>query len=174
MISFITSNTKKFEEAKAILPSLEQKQLDLPEIQDTNPEKVVGAKLKAALKHCDEVVVEDTSLHMDCLGGLPGPFIKHFLETIGPDGLFELAEKLGNNKAQGKAIFGYGKGNELHFFEGIVEGTIVKRRVADGFGWDLVFQPDGESKTFAEMTVEEKNKISHRKKAAEKLREFLN
>src|SRR3989344_9423933 len=95
---FITGNKNKFAEVKSVLSDIEQLDMDLPEIQDFDPHKVVRAKLIEALKHKDgEFIVEDTSLYLDCLGGLPGPLIKWFMKTIGNEGLCNLAEKLGNN-----------------------------------------------------------------------------
>lgn len=93
---FITGNQGKFEEAESIIPDVEQFDVNLPEIQDTDSKEVIKAKLLEAFKHKDgEFIVEDTSLHMTCLNGLPGPFIKWFLKTVGTEGLFNLAEKLG-------------------------------------------------------------------------------
>ena len=111
---------------------------------------------------------------MDAIPGLPGPLVKWFLETIGVKGLAEVAFKLGNTRAKAKTIIGYATGSEkIHFFEGEVVGSIVEPRVDTGFGWDLIFIPEGYTKTFAEMTQEEKNTISMRGKAAQKLAEFL-
>lgn len=175
MLYFITSNKNKFEEVKAILGNVEQLDIDLPEVQDIDAKNIVRAKLLEALNHKDgEFIVEDTSLYFDCLQGLPGPLIKWFLKTIGNDGLANLAEKLGNNKTEAKTIIGYAKNrDEIEFFEGAIPGKIVAQTGVSGFGWDPIFQPDGHDKTFAEMTAEEKNGVSMRKIAVEKLREFL-
>ena len=81
---FITGNKNKFEEVKSILPNTEQLDIDLPEIQDIDAKIIIRAKLLAALKHKDgEFIVEDTSLYLDCLGGLPGPLIKWFMKNMG-------------------------------------------------------------------------------------------
>ena len=175
MIYFITGNKNKFEEAKAILLSIEQLDIDLPEVQETDAHEIIKAKLQGAFKYSQgEFIVEDTSLYFDCLNGLPGPLIKWFLKTIGNDGLVNLTEKLGNDKAVAKTIVGYAKdSNEVHFFEGSLRGRIVKPRGNIGFGWDPIFLPEGSGKTFAEMSQEEKNAISMRRIALNKLKEFL-
>ena len=175
MLYFITGNKNKFAEVKAILPEVKQLDIDLPEIQDIDPHKIIKAKLQAAFDHAQgEFIVEDTSLYLDCLNGLPGPLIKWFLQTIGNDGLSNLAEKLGNNKAIAKTIIGYAKNPEkVHFFEGVIKGKIVKPQGETTFGWDPIFLPDGYEKTFAQMDKEEKNKISMRRQALNKLKEFL-
>jgi len=172
---FITGNKNKFSEVKAIIPNVEQLDIDLPEIQDIDAKKIISAKLLEALNYKQaEFIVEDTSLYLECLNGLPGPLIKWFMKTIGNDGLFNIAEKLGNNKAEAKTIIGYAKNpKEIYYFEGSVKGKIVSPRGKSGFGWDPIFQPEGFSKSFAELTPEEKNKISMRRIALNKLKEFL-
>ncbi|MBU0476683.1 RdgB/HAM1 family non-canonical purine NTP pyrophosphatase [Patescibacteria group bacterium] len=188
---FITGNKNKFNEVRAILSeaknkvltegevlvldNVEQFDIDLPEVQDIDSRKIIKAKLLAALKHKKgELIVEDTSLSFDCLKGLPGPFIKWFLKTMGREGLANLVEKLGNNKAEAKCIIGYAKSDkEIYFFEGLVRGRIVAPKGDSDFGWDPIFQPDGFLKTFAQMAREEKNSISHRRIALNKLKEFL-
>jgi len=170
---FITGNKGKFEEVKSILGNVEQLDIDLPEIQEIDARKIIKAKLLEALRHRKgEFFVEDTSLYLDCLKGLPGPLIKWFLKTIGNEGLYKITEKLENNKAEAKTIIGYAKGGEIHFFEGKITGKIVSPR-GTGFGWDPIFQPDGFSKTCGEMTSHEKNKISMRKAALTKLKDYL-
>ena len=80
---------------------------------------------------------------------------------------------MGNQLAQAKTIIGYKHNNgNTHYFEGVVNGHIVSPR-GKGFGWDAIFQPVNYAKTFGEMTPEEKNKISMRKLAAQKLKDFL-
>lgn len=172
---FITGNEGKFKEAKEIIPSLVQLNLDLPEIQDIDPKEIIKFKLLQALKHKKgNFVIEDASLCLDCLGGLPGPLIKWFTKTIGNDGLYKIAKLHKNNKAYAKVIVGYAKNSkELHFFEGKIKGTIVAAKGEFGFGWDPIFMPEGFKKTFAQMSLEEKNKISMRKKAFTKLKKFL-
>ncbi len=174
---FITGNKNKFEEARAILGSVKIKQLDidLPEIQSLDSKEIVKVKLLEALEHAKGgVVVEDASLSMACLNGLPGPFIKWFCKTIGIRGLANIAKRSGNNKAGVRLVVGYAKNpKEMYFFESRVRGKIVLPRGKTTFVWDPIFQPAGHTKTYAEMGLEEKNKISHRRIAFDKLRKFL-
>lgn len=175
MLYFITGSKNKFEEVKAILPEVEQLDIDLPEIQEIDAQKIIKAKLQAAFAHREgEFIVEDVSFYLDCLNGLPGPLIKWFLKTIGNEGLVNLATKLGNDRAVAKTLIGYARRtNDIHFFEGTIKGRIVEARGEKGFGWDPIFIPDGHEKTFAEMGIEEKNEISMRRIALNKLKEFL-
>jgi len=175
-LRFITGNKNKFEEVKSILDNVELKQLniDLPEIQDIDAHKIIRKKLTSALKHKKgEFIVEDTSLYIDCLNGLPGPLIKWFLQTIGNGGLYEIAKNMGR-EAEAKTIIGYARSEkEIYFFEGTVSGKIVEPKGDSNFGWDPIFQPERFSESFAEMSKEQKNKISMRRKALEKLKVFL-
>lgn len=169
---FITGNKNKFEEARSIISDLNQFEIDLPEIQNIDPRIIIKAKLLEAFNHRKgEFIVEDTSLYLDCLNGLPGPLIKWFLETIGNNGLYNIAKKLNNFNAEAKTVIGYAKNKkEIKFFEGIVKGRIVSPKGKQGFGWDPIFKPKSFDKTFAEMPTEEKNKISMRRIALNKLK----
>lgn len=173
-IHFITSNTKKFDEARAVLPDLRQLAIDLPEIQEVDARAIIEAKLDEALKHrSGGFVVEDTSLYLDCLNGLPGPLIKWFLRTVGNDGLARIAERLGNPRAEVRTIVGYATApDDIRYFEGAIAGTVSSPAGA-GAGIDPIFRPEGSVKSFAEMGPEEKNKISMRRIAFEKLKRHL-
>ena len=101
------------------------------------------------------------------LNGFPGPLAKWFLKSLGVDGVFNLIKKLGGNDgAVLYAQIGYAEdAYNIVYFEGAVHGKIVAPKGEKGFGFDPIFQPDGSEKTFAEMTLEEKNNLSHRGKA---------
>ncbi len=174
-IYFITSNEGKFKDAKSIIPEIEKMEIDLPEIQEINPKKIIEAKLIEANKQKKgRFIISDASLYLEAIPGLPGPLIKWFEKTIGNLGLFQLAKNMGNFGAYAKVIVGYmDDRDKINYFEGEIKGKIVKPRGSNGFGWDEIFQPNGFKKTFAEMTFEEKNKISHGRIALEKLKEYL-
>lgn len=111
----------------------------------------------------------------NALNGLPGPYIKWFLDKLGPEGLHKLLA--GFDDKTGKAIctFAYtsGENSEVLLFQGITTGTIVAPRGTRDFGWDPIFQPDGFDKTYGELPKETKNQISHRFRALDKLREYF-
>jgi len=171
---FITGNKGKLAEVQSILGGVEALDIDLPEIQSLDAHEIIKAKLEEAQKHHDgEFIVEDTSLYFEGLRGLPGPLIKWFMKTIGNDGLYKTAEAFGNFNAEAKTIIGYSDTqNNISFYEGNIKGTIVSPR-GDGFGWDPIFQPENYSKTFGELSAEEKNSFSMRKIALEKLKSNL-
>lgn len=174
-ITFVTGNKNKFAEASQIIPELEMHDLDLVEIQDVDSQKIIEYKLNEAKKNLvGNIVVEDNSLAFSCLGSLPGPLIKWFVKEVGNDKLYRLCESFNNFSTVAKVTIGYSdeSGNN-HFFEGSIEGKIVQPIGDNGFGWDAIFQPKGFDKTFAQMTAEEKNQISMRQIAFQKLADFL-
>jgi non-canonical purine NTP pyrophosphatase (RdgB/HAM1 family) len=95
------------------------------------------------------------------------------LESLENKGLFELVSKYKDRTATVKTIIGYTNSGKIMFFEGVVDGMIVSPKGENGFGFDKIFLPNNNKKTFAEMELEEKTKLSPRKIAAEKLKEFL-
>ncbi len=171
---FVTGNKSKFQEVNSIINHIKQLDIDLPEIQDIDSQKIIEEKLKSALNHASgNFIVEDNSLLINGMNGLPGPQIKWFLKTIGNDGLFTLTKVFGTD-ATAKVIIGFAENpDKILYFEGVIEGEIVEPRGENGFGWDAIFQPKGSSKTFAEMTLDEKNEFSMRRIATEKLRDYL-
>ena len=175
-ITFVTGNKDKFKEAKLIIPQLEMQDVDLPEIQTLNIKELITHKLNEARKvtRGAAIVVEDQQMYIKCLSGLPGPFIKWFLKTLDVKGLADLVHKYKDHAASATTTLGFseGKGN-IQFFESTVSGKIVQPRGTNGWGWDPIFEIENLGKTFAELTIEEKNEISMRRKAFNKLKDYL-
>jgi inosine triphosphate pyrophosphatase len=171
----ITGNTNKFLEVAEILDEVTQINLDLPEIQEIDPHKVIREKLLDALKHHKgALIVEDTSFFLDCLPGLPGPLFKWFEKTIGAQGVYEIAKRFNSFGASAKSCVGLAKSeDEIFFFEGEIRGKVVPPTKGEGFGFDFIFQPEGYTKTFAQLGRAEKNNFSHRRIALNKLKDFL-
>jgi len=121
------------------------------------------------------VLVEDTCLCFNALKGLPGPYIKWFLEKLGHEGLNKLLYGFEDKSAFALCTFSlsWGPGHDPIVFSGKTDGKIVEARGPKDFGWDPIFQPDGYDQTFAEMSKETKNSISHRRRALNKVREYL-
>lgn len=175
MIHFVTGNVNKFAEARALLPELERLDLVLPEIQSLDLAEVLQAKIESArAQHSGSFIIEDVAMMFDALNGFPGPFIKWFQSSLGNEKIAALTEALGNDRAEVLLMLGYvdAAGEEYHF-EGRVAGRIVRPRGSDAFGFDPIFIPDGQTKTYGEMTREEKRAVSHRSLALAKLKEFL-
>lgn len=175
-IYFVTGNKNKLKEVQMIWPEIEGLELDLKEVQELEPKNILEEKLEEAKKYKPNtcLMVEDLSLEIDGMNGLPGPLIKWFLKSVGREGVYKMAKMFGNQEAIARVTLGFvDKNGENKYFEGIVKGKIVEPRGESDFGWDPIFIPEGFDKTFAEMGAEEKNKISHRKIALEKLRKFV-
>lgn len=175
-IYLVTGNSGKFVEFRRFLPQVQQLKVDLEEIQSLDIREIITAKLQAARRHHTEgmLLVEDTSLALDCLDGLPGPFIKWFEKIMGIRALAEKAEKLGNTRAIARTVIGIlDENNQARFFEGELEGDFVSPRGMHDFGWGPSFQPKGMATTFGEMSREEKDNIGMRGLAIKELIKFL-
>lgn len=169
-VTFVTGNAKKLEEVKQILGNsipFHSLKLDLPELQG-EPEDISREKARLAAKQVKgPVLVEDTCLCFNALKGLPGPYIKWFLQKIGHEGLNNMLMAYEDKSAYALCIFSLalGPNAEPMTFVGKTMGKIVPPKGPNDFGWDPIFQPDGYEQTYAEMPKEEKNKISHRSRA---------
>ncbi len=178
-ITFVTGNKAKAREVSRILNiPLEILETEIEEIQEIDLEKVALNKLDQAYKIVSgPVIIDDISLEISAWKGFPGPLIKWVLKSENDTArlLLKLLENESNRKATAKLAIGYHDGKNPHLFIGSIDGEIASEiRGENGFGWDPVFIPNGENKTFAQMSPEEKDKISHRKKALIKLSDFLN
>ncbi|CAM8909601.1 unnamed protein product [Rhodiola kirilowii] len=169
-VTFVTGNAKKLEEVRQILGNsvpFQSLKLDLPELQG-EPEDISREKARLAAKEVNgPVLVEDTCLCFNALKGLPGPYIKWFLQKTGHEGLNNLLMAYEDKSAFALCVFSLALGpdSEPLTFIGKTDGKIVPARGPTDFGWDPIFQPDGYDQTYAEMSKEVKNKISHRYRA---------
>jgi len=172
----VSSNPNKAIEAERILGMpLIRASIVLPEIQAARVEEITRYKLEVArTKGYGRLIVEDVSLGFDELGNFPGPYVRWLLESAGGKGLAAIAYALNNRAAKAECCVAYWDGTEGHVFSGECTGEVLVQPRGDGqFGWDPWFQPRGSTKTFAEMTPDEKDKISHRGHAYRKLADYL-
>jgi XTP/dITP diphosphohydrolase len=170
---FVTSNENKWQEAQRILGrSLERVSLDLPEIQAPSTRDVALEKARAAYAVLQRpVIVEDAGVELSALGGFPGPFIKYWERLGGLESICRALDGSGNRAAAAVCVLGLCTSSGAEVVEGRVEGTISQAlRGVNGFGWDAIFIPAGEARTFGEMTGAEKDERSHRRRAWEALR----
>lgn len=152
----------------------------VPEYQG-EPEDISKQKAILASQQINgAVLVEDTSLCFNALQGLPGPYIKWFLDKLGHDGLNKLLTPYDDKTAYAQCVFAFcaGPSHEPVTFVGRCPGRIVPARGPNTFGWDPIFQPDKEQgqpgdQTFAEMDKVTKNRISHRSRSLELVKEFF-
>lgn len=181
VVTFVTGNRNKLAEVVAILGAdfpfeLRNQAVDLPELQG-EPADIAREKCRLAAQQVrGPVLVEDTSLCFNALQGLPGPYVKWFLDKTGHEGLNNLLAAYDDKSAYAQCIFAYASSADdvdPQVFVGRTPGVIVAARGPSDFGWDPIFQPDGFESTYAEMDKTTKNTISHRYKSLELLRTFL-
>ena len=172
-LRFVTGNEGKVEEAQAYLDGLatvEQVGYDYTEIQHDDLEEIAkrGAResydaIAAADEEIDGVLVDDTGLFVDALGGFPGPYSAYVEGTVGVERVWDLTSAEENRRAHFRTVLAYADEDGVETFEGSVAGTLVEPRGEGGFGYDPIFAYNGQ--TLAEMTAAEKNAISHRGRA---------
>jgi XTP/dITP diphosphohydrolase len=182
VVFFATGNFHKFNEARSILTGLDvavgMLRMKDVEIQSDSLVEIAEASAREVFKRCRlPVIVEDAGLFIDALNGFPGPYAAYAYKTVGNRGLLKLMESVENRKAAFRSAIAYCDSEKVPvIFEGEAAGEITKEeRVGNGksgFGFDPIFQPSGSAKTFAEMTLEEKNRFSHRAMAVRKFAEW--
>lgn len=177
---FVTSNEGKAREAEQLLGTqVEAVSLELPELQTLSFEEVVrGKAVEAARLTGRRVLVEDSGLELRVWKGYPGPFTKWITNHIDDAALARMLDPFEDRSAEAVAVVGIAepgqRPDEVLVAEGRIRGSIAAApRGSSGFGWDVLFIPEGESRTWAEMTVEEKLRDSHRSRAFAALAKLL-
>jgi XTP/dITP diphosphohydrolase len=168
-VTFVTSNPGKVVEVRRVLSAygigVRWSRRELPEPQSARLEDVVRAKLASAVRPGRAVVVEDSGIFLAALEGFPGVYSRFVYDTIGLSGVLRLAD--GHSRtAEFRTVAGYRRGRTTLLAPGTVRGTLARRpRGGNGFGYDPIFVPDGERRTFGEMAPDEKDAYSHRGRA---------
>lgn len=179
MIRFVTRNEGKFREVAAVFAAahlpLDRLDMEKTEIQAERLEDVVAFAARDLARRVDgDFLVDDSGLFVDALGGFPGVYSHFVYRTLGCRGLLTLLKGEPNRKATFRAAFALRRGDAIRLFSGEVGGVVAAAvRGTGGFGFDPVFVPNGAIRTFAEMTVEEKNQLSHRAAAARQVVAYL-
>lgn len=190
-ILFVTGNKNKLAEAKSILGDefeVDNIDIDLPEIQTTSVKEVMEYKIKFAYQEASKIhgkniniICEDTGLSFANMNNFPGALIKFYFKALGNEGIVKHNR---GSECTANTVIGLHNREGTFFFEGITHGTVPNRVPnVESFGWDPIFIPklDGRSrntnhyqgKTYAEIPIEIKNKISQRSKAFEKLKKHF-
>ena len=184
VIFFATGNFNKFREAKEILNrnkfATAMIRFKGVEIQSESLEEIARTAVKNAFSKTSlPVFVEDAGLFIEALDGFPGPYAAYVYKTVHNKGILKLMSEVSERQAKFRSVIAYQDQYlaEPKCFLGESKGKITKNERMEkgksGFGFDPIFQPDGNDKTFAEMTVDEKNSYSHRATAVQKLAEWL-
>ncbi len=184
VVFFATGNTSKFNEARSILGShgiaVGMLRLKGDEVQSESLQEIAEKSVQNAYRKSHlPIFVEDAGLFIGALSGFPGPYAAYVYKTIHNGGILKLMEGIEDRRATFQSVISYcddqNTVDPLSFYgESKGEITTEERREQgkSGFGFDPIFQPDGSSKTFAEMTIAEKNGYSHRAMAIRKFAEW--
>lgn len=178
-ITYVSSNAGKAEYLGRYLNHpFTHHVMELDEIQSLDLVKVAEHKAKEAYAKLKKpVLVDDVALSFNALGGnLPGPYIKWFLQELKPKGLCRMLDEFNDRGAEGKICMTYYDGKVLKNFVGSLAGTIAKepRQGIRGYGWDVIFIPEGSDKTYSEMNDDEINTFGIRTvKIFPELKKFL-
>lgn len=175
---FISGNQNKINYlSKSLGMTLEHQKIDLDEIQSADPRVVIEHKVRQAYSLIQQpVLVEDTSLGFNALNGLPGPFVKFFVDVEdGLENMCRMLDGFNDRSAYGSVLYGYFDGRDLHFFEGRLNGTIAEHPRGDGgYGWDRIFIPDGYNNlTRAELSAHDDIETYNKLRDTKGLLEFL-
>ena len=172
-LKFVTGNLDKVREASDILecPLDHVSGLKIDEIQASDINKIVAHKAEQAFNKLKcPILVEDSGLIFSAWNGLPGALIKWFEISVGCHGLLKMLEGFENREASAVCVAAIFDGQKMILTKGERKGVISQSiRGENGFGWDVIFIPEQYDKTYAEMDFNQKNAISHRRMAFEKL-----
>ncbi len=178
-LHFLTGNRDKFLEVKLVLNEFGIDVVQVPrgkvEIQSQSLEEIAVYAVKNLRGVGGFVFTEDAGLFVRALRGFPGPYSSYVYRTIGIEGLLKLMEGVGDRSAYFESVVALRlPTGRVEVFRGRVEGTIAtEARGSGGFGFDPIFVPDGQERTFAEMGLREKNYLSHRGRAVRSMAQWL-
>ena len=179
-ISFVTENRHKLREVQSILEPLNVKvnwaRTRKVEIQSNDLSEIAKFSAEEVSKRVyGQVVVEDAGLFVESLSNFPGPFSAFVLKTIGIAGIVKLMAGNPTREAQFRSAVAVAtNGRLLAIFKGTIKGSITQNpRGKGGFGFDPIFVPEGKNKSFAQLSTNSKNSISHRGKAFKALAAWL-
>jgi len=168
----VTSNNGKFREISHQMAQhgyeLEHIKTPYPEIQAESLEITIIPGLQWCLsKFGRPVMIDDSGLFVDALKGFPGVYSSYVFKTVGCDGILSLMTGVENRSARFECCIGFiSPGRDPFIAKAVAKGSISRSKEgAGGFGYDPIFIPEGYSKTYAEIEIGEKNRISHRGKA---------
>lgn len=184
---FASNNQNKIKEIQLLLPhsiqilSLEDIGCfeDIPETADTIEGNAILKANYVTEKYGHNCFADDTGLEVEALNGKPGVYSARYAgeQKNTNDNMDKLLLNLkdeSNRSSQFKTVIALNLNGKQTLFTGIIKGKVIKEKIGtNGFGYDPIFVADGYTKTFAELTIEEKSKISHRGLAVKQLLDFL-
>lgn len=174
-LAVVTSNPHKAAEIAAFFgPAflIEHVSLEIPEYRHDDVGEIARRKAEYAYAVIRKpLMVDDTAFSVMALGGFPGPYAAYVLATIGYEGILKLLDGIPDREASFETAIACATAGGVEVFCGRLDGLIVAPRGTGGFGYDPIFEVNGT--TLAELSLAEKNRISHRAQALEKVRRWL-
>ncbi len=174
-LAVVTGNPNKAREVAAYFEGVlevEHVPLDCPEFRDDDVGEIARGKAEFAYRTLSRpLIVDDTALSIDALRGFPGPYAAYVQKTIGNAGILKLMEGVIDRNAHFETAIAFADGRGIRVFRGILPGTIVAPRGEEGFGYDPIFAYEGQ--TLAEMPLAAKSRVSHRARALEAFRAWV-
>jgi XTP/dITP diphosphohydrolase len=171
----VTSNPHKAAEVAAFFGDeieIEHRSMEIPEFRDDDVGEIARRKAEQAFAVVNQpLIVDDTAFSIAALHGFPGPYAAYVLSTIGNKGILKLLEDVADRKARFETAIALATAEGVRVFRGRIEGIIVPPRGHHGFGYDPIFEVEG--RTLAELSLDEKSRISHRARALADLKEWL-
>jgi len=174
-IAVVTSNPHKAAEIVAFFGpafQLDHVSIEIPEYRHDDVGEIARKKAEHAFGIVKRpLLVDDTAFSVDALKGFPGPYAAYVLATIGNEGILKLLEGIPNRKAHFETAVAYATADGVEVFRGRIDGIIVQPRGTGGFGYDPIFETNGV--TLSEISLAEKNRISHRSQALTMVKKWL-
>ena len=174
-LAVVTGNANKAREVAACFAGVlevEHIPLDCPEFRHADVGEIARGKAEFAYRALVRpLIVDDTGLFIDALGGFPGPCAAYVHDTIGNAGILKLMEGVEDRSAHFETAIAFAREDGIRVFRGVLSGKIVAPRGEEGFGYDPIFACEG--RTLAEMPLAEKSRISHRARALEAFRAWV-
>ena len=174
-VAVVTSNPNKAREVAAYFAgtlTVEHVALECPEFRHADVGEIARGKAEFAYRALSRpLIVDDTGLFVDALGGFPGPYAAYVHDTIGNAGVLKLMEGVEDRGARFETAIAFAREDGILVFRGVLPGTIVAPRGEEGFGYDPIFEHGG--RTLAEIPLAEKSRISHRARALEAFRAWV-
>lgn len=176
-VTFVTGNQHKADKTAQLLGrEIAHQKVDLDELQTVNLSELAEHKVRQAYDILKiPVIIDDFGLGFDVLGGLPGPFIKFFVEVEnGLENLCRMIDRSDERRAKATCVMAFFDGKTLKVFERVTPGTIVEHPIGDnGIHTDKIFIPDGYSKTRAQLNDAEYDEVYKKVRPLDDLKEFF-
>ncbi len=174
-LTVVTTNPSKAREVRQYFGGaieIDHIPLECPEYRSSDVSEIAREKAKFAYEKLKRpLIVDDTGFYINALNGFPGPYASYVQKTIGNDGIITLMVGVADRRAYFETAIAFANKNGIRVFKGTIHGQVVPPRGTEGFGYDPIFEWEGQ--TLAEMPPEKKAKVSHRGRALASFKNWL-